>query len=48
MERSHRKVRAADLFLFAAVSRIDAVWLVKEILRRNEDEIRRWMQKTGF
>jgi transcriptional regulator with XRE-family HTH domain len=48
MERSHRRVRAGDLFLFAAIWRIDPIWLVKEILRRNEDEIRRWLQKEGF
>ncbi len=37
----HRKISAADLFVFAKSLDVQPTWLVDEIIRRNKQEIER-------
>jgi transcriptional regulator with XRE-family HTH domain len=48
IERGHRNLRAAELFLLAFVMNEEPAWVVNEILRRFETEIGSWRQEWGY
>ena len=48
IERGHRKLQAAELFVLAYAMNESPEWLVKELLRRFETEIDRWLKESGY
>lgn len=47
IERGHRKLLAAELFVLAYAINETPQWVVQEILRRFETEIAQWRKESG-
>jgi DNA-binding XRE family transcriptional regulator len=48
IERGHRKLQAAELFVLAFALGKSPEWMVREIERRFEDEIGQWRKESGY
>jgi transcriptional regulator with XRE-family HTH domain len=48
IERGHRNLLAAELFLLSFAMNKNPYWIVQEILRRFEDEIGQWRKEADY
>ena len=48
LERGHRNLLAAELFLLSFAMDKSPQWIVQELLRRHEDEIGLWRKERGY
>ena len=48
IERGHRKLRAAELLVYAFAMNKAPQWVLQEILRRFETEIGQWRKESGY